>query len=242
MSDKVGEQLTAIVTGVEAFGVFAQGVEIPAEGLIPLANLPDDRYDFDRAARTLSGFREENQFRLGDQIQVKVGVVDPDQRTLEFELVGIQPSRANSVRRGKTGAPASETKDAAKPKPAPAKSPMLPYTQSASKKSAGGDWESVRASGPQKGHRKKKNHSKKKKPSKKSSSKRKSKAVKSRSSKAKKSKKSKASKKASGKKSKDKSQNKKSSKRSGKSSAKSGTKASRSGSSMKRKSSKKKRS
>jgi len=36
MEKRIGEKLVAVVTGVEAFGLFAQGVEIPAEGLIPI--------------------------------------------------------------------------------------------------------------------------------------------------------------------------------------------------------------
>ena len=99
MSDKVGETMHAIITGVEAFGVFAQGIEIPAEGMIPVANLPADSYKYDRASRTLSGFREDNQFRLGDRIEVKVAVVDPDQRSLEFELAGVKPTPGNVARR-----------------------------------------------------------------------------------------------------------------------------------------------
>jgi len=101
MADKVGTSLHAVITGVEAFGVFAQGLEVPAEGLIPLANLPEDTYQYDRAARVLSGFKAKNQFRLGDSIEVKVVLVNPDRRILEFELLGVHPSPANVMRRGK---------------------------------------------------------------------------------------------------------------------------------------------
>lgn len=101
MADKIGTSLHAVITGVEAFGIFAQGLEVPAEGLIPLANLPDDTYQYDRAGRTLSGFKSKNQFRLGDTIEVRVAVVNPDRRILEFELLGVSPSPANVIHRGK---------------------------------------------------------------------------------------------------------------------------------------------
>jgi ribonuclease R len=100
MSDKIGQAMHARITGVEAFGVFAQGVEIPAEGLIPLTKLPDDTYQYDRATRTLSGHKRENQFRLGDLIEVEVVVVNPDRRILEFKLIGVAPSPRNIMRRG----------------------------------------------------------------------------------------------------------------------------------------------
>ncbi len=109
MSDKVGQTLHAIITGVEAFGIFAQGVEIPAEGLLPVANLPEDSYQYDRASRMLTGFKQDNQFRLGDQIEVKVAMVDPDRRMLEFELVGVKPSPRNAIQRSQhVSRPASQ--------------------------------------------------------------------------------------------------------------------------------------
>ena len=86
-SDRVGEKMEAVVTGVEPFGLFAQGTEIPVEGLIPIANLPDDHYRYDRAARTLTGYHSPNEFRLGDLIKVRVARVDANRRQLEFQLV-----------------------------------------------------------------------------------------------------------------------------------------------------------
>ena len=87
MADQLGTRLHAVITGVESFGIFAQGIEIPAEGLVPLANLPPDSYRYDRQVRLLSGHRQENQFRLGDSIEVQVTLVDPDRRLLEYRLL-----------------------------------------------------------------------------------------------------------------------------------------------------------
>ena len=87
MEKRIGEKLVAVVTGVEAFGLFAQGIEIPAEGLIPILKLPQDRYQFDKTSKTLTGFRSDNQFRLGDMIEVQVDLVDMDKRIMEFKLI-----------------------------------------------------------------------------------------------------------------------------------------------------------
>ncbi|MFK7769786.1 MAG: ribonuclease R [Mariniblastus sp.] len=196
MADKVGQKMQAVITGVESFGVFAQGIEIPAEGLIPVANLPSDNYQYDRASRTLSGFKEGNEYRLGDQIQVKVAVVDPDQRTLEFEIFGVAPSRSNVTKRsrpaghtqsqssGRSGNPKESSKlgTGTKAKPGKAKSRPRPESKSGAKsksesrskpdsrgnpesrskpetksrpKHDPNSWESQRASGPQRGQKKK---------------------------------------------------------------------------------------
>jgi ribonuclease R len=92
LSDKIDLEMEAVVTGVEPYGLFAQGIELPAEGLIPLTNLPPDEYLFDRAARTLNGYRETNQFRLGDRVLIRVSHVDPDRREMEFELIRVVAS------------------------------------------------------------------------------------------------------------------------------------------------------
>jgi ribonuclease R len=88
MAGKIGTELDAVVTGVEPFGLFVQGLELPAEGLLPAAALPDDVYRFDRAAHTLAGRRPRNAFRLGDRIRVAVARVDLDRRELEWRHAG----------------------------------------------------------------------------------------------------------------------------------------------------------
>ena len=88
LSDRIGEELDAVITGVEEFGLFVQGVELPAEGLIHVTPSQDDFYRFDRASHTLTGNRSGNAFRLGDLVRVAVARVDVDRRELDFRLAG----------------------------------------------------------------------------------------------------------------------------------------------------------
>lgn len=83
---RVGTTLHAVVTGVERFGLFCQGVEIPAEGLVHIQSLPDDHYDFDRTAHALTGRRRGRVFRLGDRLTVRIAAVDPVRRDVDLEL------------------------------------------------------------------------------------------------------------------------------------------------------------
>lgn len=87
MQKRIGSQLDAVVTGVEDFGLFVQGVDLPAEGLLPLEGLGDDYYQFDSESYSLAGHRKGNQFRLGDRLRVEVVRVDIDRRELDFRLV-----------------------------------------------------------------------------------------------------------------------------------------------------------
>lgn len=87
LNDQIGLAMPAIITGVESYGLFAQGLELPAEGLIPIVTLPPDLYDFDRRAHSLTGRRSGRTFRLGDSVRVEVARVDLDARKLDFRLL-----------------------------------------------------------------------------------------------------------------------------------------------------------
>jgi ribonuclease R len=88
MADKIGMELDGIITGVENFGLFITGIEIPAEGFVHISALTDDFYRYDRAGHVIAGFRSGNSYRLGDTVHVAVAAVDIDARQLDFRLLG----------------------------------------------------------------------------------------------------------------------------------------------------------
>jgi ribonuclease R len=112
LRDRVGEEMDAVVTGVESFGLFAEGIELPAEGLIHLSSLADDRYRFDRTTHTLAGHRAGNTFRLGDRVRVAVLRVDLDRREIDFRLVRRyeRPEAPPKARRGRKRSAAESRK------------------------------------------------------------------------------------------------------------------------------------
>jgi ribonuclease R len=87
LSGRIGQQMDAVVTGVESYGLFVEGLELPAEGLIRVDSLLDDYYRFDRTTHTLAGYRRGNAYRLGDLLRVAVARVDLERRELDFRLV-----------------------------------------------------------------------------------------------------------------------------------------------------------
>ncbi|MCR4415277.1 MAG: ribonuclease R [Thermoguttaceae bacterium] len=93
LNDRIGEEMDAVITGVEPFGLFAQGIHLPAEGLIHVDSLADDFYHYDRTTHSLAGHRSGNTFRLGDVIRVAVAHVDLDRRELDFRVVGRRARR-----------------------------------------------------------------------------------------------------------------------------------------------------
>lgn len=108
LADKIGTELEARITGVEAYGVYAQGESLPADGFVSLRTLPQDLYDYDATARTLVARRSGETYRLGDPVVVRVARVDLDRRELDYEIVAhraagrgrISSSRGSGGERG----------------------------------------------------------------------------------------------------------------------------------------------
>ena len=91
LNERIGQEMDAVVTGVEPYGMFVQGTELPAEGLVRLESMQDDFYDFDDQAFALVGRRQGNSYTLGDTVRVEIAHVDLDQRDVDFKLVTGNP-------------------------------------------------------------------------------------------------------------------------------------------------------
>ncbi len=90
LSQRLGEQLDAVITGVADYGFFAQAERFPAEGLVHVSSLVDDYYWFDEGAHTLEGRRTKRRFRLGDRVRVEVARVDMQRRMLDLRLADVK--------------------------------------------------------------------------------------------------------------------------------------------------------
>ena len=104
LQDKVGTKLEGVVTGVESYGLFVMGTELPAEGFIHITSLSDDYYKFDKSGHVIKGFRSGNTYRLGDMVTVAVASVDVERRELDFRLLGKKGgSKAKPTRKATRG-------------------------------------------------------------------------------------------------------------------------------------------
>jgi ribonuclease R len=92
LSNRVGEELDAVITGVADYGFFAQAEQFPAEGLVHISSLTDDYYRYADDQRALLGSRTRKRYRLGDRVRVAVSRVDVTRRMLDFRVVKEIPS------------------------------------------------------------------------------------------------------------------------------------------------------
>lgn len=91
MSERIGWETGAIITGVAEYGFFAQADTYPVEGLVHVSSLMDDYYTFDEESHTLTGRRNKKRFRLGDRVRVQVARVDLSRRQLDFRIAPASP-------------------------------------------------------------------------------------------------------------------------------------------------------
>jgi ribonuclease R len=83
----------ARISGVTRFGLFVTLVENGATGIIPLASLPDDRWQHDEARQALTGRHTRLTFSLGAAVEVRL--VEANARTggMVFHIMQGVPSR-----------------------------------------------------------------------------------------------------------------------------------------------------
>ncbi|HLJ74786.1 MAG TPA: ribonuclease R, partial [Thermoanaerobaculia bacterium] len=87
MRDRVGESFSGVVTGVMPFGLFVELDEFFVQGLVPIATIGTDYWQFREREHRLRGESSHRELRLGDHVVVEVKSIDEDRRQIEFRLV-----------------------------------------------------------------------------------------------------------------------------------------------------------
>jgi ribonuclease R len=111
MADKLGEVFTGYITGVQAFGLFVELIDVYVQGLVHVSSMTDDYYRFDERAHLLKGENTEKIYRLGDKVVVQVARVDLERRQIDFVLMDVieraaeRTSARDRPRKGRTQEP-----------------------------------------------------------------------------------------------------------------------------------------
>ncbi|MEM6980882.1 MAG: VacB/RNase II family 3'-5' exoribonuclease [Planctomycetota bacterium] len=113
LKKKQGETLEAVISRVFADGLHARCLKLPVDGFVPVTTLPRDQYRFERRGQMLIGFKAGHQFRLGDQLIVRIGKVDLQDRQLYLEVI---KNRSNHHSSGSSPATDSKRKSTYKGK------------------------------------------------------------------------------------------------------------------------------
>jgi len=87
MMNKIGEEFIGFITTLANFGFFVELADYFVEGLVKLASLPDDDYDYYEKEYVIKGRRHGKKFRLGDNVRVKVARINVFRSEIDFELI-----------------------------------------------------------------------------------------------------------------------------------------------------------
>ena len=86
MQNHIGEEYEGVISGVTKWGLY---VELPntVEGLVHVADMRDDHYEFSEQTYELTGVRTGRVYKLGQSVRVCVSGADKLQRTVNFDLI-----------------------------------------------------------------------------------------------------------------------------------------------------------
>ena len=87
LSERLGLELEAIITGVADYGFFAQAEQLPVEGLVHISTLTDDYYYYEEATAQPDRPPHQEALSAGRQGARQVVRVDVQRRQLDLRVV-----------------------------------------------------------------------------------------------------------------------------------------------------------
>jgi ribonuclease R len=75
-----------IISGVTDFGIFVEIIETKCEGMVRLADMKDDFYEWDERNYRVIGRRRKKVYRLGDEVMVTIKKCDVDRRLIDLNI------------------------------------------------------------------------------------------------------------------------------------------------------------
>ncbi|MFM7730143.1 MAG: ribonuclease R [Flavobacteriales bacterium] len=92
MMAHIGETFSGIVSSITGWGFYVEVGETKSEGLVSLASIRGDRYEFISDKYILYGIKTRHEIHMGDHVTIRVERGDLNQRTLEFSLISFDPA------------------------------------------------------------------------------------------------------------------------------------------------------
>lgn len=87
VADQIGETFSGVVTGIADHGLFVRMTDNHCEGMVPIQEIPGDRYYFDQNTFRIVGARTKKEYNFGDAVTVRIIDVKPKKRQIDLELL-----------------------------------------------------------------------------------------------------------------------------------------------------------
>ncbi len=86
LQESIGKSFRGKISGLTSFGMFVILDDNHCEGMVSLRSMDDDHYSHRKEDNVIYGQRHGEEFRLGDEVIVKVVKADPQTRQIDFYL------------------------------------------------------------------------------------------------------------------------------------------------------------
>lgn len=113
MQQHLGDEFIGHISAVTEFGVFVTLQDLYVDGMVHISQIGEDFFLFDAQHQLLTGQNTGQVFGLGDEVKIKVAMVNLDERKIDFVIIQ-QLSRAGRPIRQKAPRKAKE-KEQTKP-------------------------------------------------------------------------------------------------------------------------------
>lgn len=86
MSYRIGQEFTALVTGLSGWGVYLEDEYSKCEGMVKFRDLGDEFFTFDEKKYVVQG-DQGTTFKMGDVYKVKLVATDLEMKTIDFQIL-----------------------------------------------------------------------------------------------------------------------------------------------------------
>ena len=87
VSGHIGETFAGTISGIADHGLFVRMDENHCEGMVPMMDIPGDRFYFDQDKFRIIGAKTHKEYNFGDKVHVLIKQVSPRKRQIDLELV-----------------------------------------------------------------------------------------------------------------------------------------------------------
>ncbi len=103
LSERIGAEFTGRISGIQRFGAFVKLDETGADGLVPIREIGNEYFHYDRDAQTLVGSETGMRLGVGQRVTVRLAEAIPLTGGLTLELVEIDGKGVVAAPKGARG-------------------------------------------------------------------------------------------------------------------------------------------
>ena len=87
MSKNINQNIKGVISGITERGIFVEAVDNKCEGFIRIKDIPGDYFSFLEKEMLLLGRHTKEEYRLGDNVLIKVDGVNQSKKQIDFSLI-----------------------------------------------------------------------------------------------------------------------------------------------------------